>query len=163
MGEQHRYEFIDLAKGIAIILVVVYHFGDVVLTGSSKLNLMFLDFRMPLYYVLSGLFFSQYSGIGEFMVKKTNKLLIPFVFFYLLASLLLIIKEWILGIPFDFSRLNFVKYEHVSCNGPLWLLLSLFECGVIFYFLVNLSKPFKKYAPVVLAASSLLIGCSGFF
>ena len=41
-------------------------------------------FRMPLYFILSGLFFKDYGGFKYFMVKKTNKLAIPWLFFFVL-------------------------------------------------------------------------------
>ena len=51
-----RIIFIDLAKGICITLVVLYHvFGDL---SGDVINMMTL-FRMPLYFVLSGLFFKS--------------------------------------------------------------------------------------------------------
>lgn len=65
-----RIEYIDLAKGICIMLVVLLHvFGDMSGTVIKIMNL----FRMPLYFVLSGLFFKQYEGFYSFLKKKTNK------------------------------------------------------------------------------------------
>ena len=47
-----RIEFVDLAKGICILLVVLLHvFGDMSGVVIKIMNL----FRMPLYFVLSGL------------------------------------------------------------------------------------------------------------
>ena len=75
-----RIEYIDLAKGICIMLVVLLHvFGDMSGTVIKIMNL----FRMPLYFVLSGLFFKQYEGFYSFLKKKTNKLLIPFLFTFI--------------------------------------------------------------------------------
>lgn len=72
-----RIEFVDLAKGICISLVVLFHvFGDL---SGDVIQLMNL-FRMPLYFVLSGLFFKTYDGLIPFIKKKTNKLLITFFF-----------------------------------------------------------------------------------
>lgn len=36
--------------------------------------------RMPLYFILSGLFFKDYGGFLNLLVKKANKILIPFLF-----------------------------------------------------------------------------------
>lgn len=48
-----RIEFIDLAKGICILLVVQIHvYGD---TSYTFFNAMTI-FRMPLYFFLSGIF-----------------------------------------------------------------------------------------------------------
>ena len=70
-----RIEFIDLAKGICIILVVVGHVGvNIAIPGLEQV-------RMPLYFMLSGLFFKNYGGGEYFFIKKVNKILIPFIFF----------------------------------------------------------------------------------
>lgn len=83
MGQ--RIEFIDLAKGICILLVVSLHvFGA---TVSGKYIGITNMFRMPLYFLLSGLFFKTYGGILPFFKKKTNKLLIPFVCSYIFVIL----------------------------------------------------------------------------
>ena len=62
---KERIEYIDLAKGICILLVVLDHiagyryFSD----GNYPMNDIFEQTRMPLYFILSGLFFKDYGGI----------------------------------------------------------------------------------------------------
>lgn len=81
---EQRIEFIDLAKGFCILLVILAHvFGD---TSGTFIEMMDV-FRMPLYFILSGLFFKTYGGIFPFFKKKTNKLLIPFICSYLFIIL----------------------------------------------------------------------------
>ena len=76
-----RIVFVDLAKGICICLVVLLHvYGE---SAGSAFEIMNM-FRMPLYFVLSGLFFKPYSGFISFTKKKVNKLLIPFLITYLI-------------------------------------------------------------------------------
>ncbi len=59
---QKRIEFIDLAKGICILLVITVH--------VTSFNVPVIQsMRMPLYYILSGLFFKDYGGLGQ-LVKK---------------------------------------------------------------------------------------------
>ena len=77
-----RIEWIDLAKGICILLVVFYHVA-ICLHIDYPLSTQIASFRMPLYFILSGLFFKQYEGFVGFLKRKTNKLLIPFLFFLL--------------------------------------------------------------------------------
>ena len=71
-----RYENIDFMKGICILLVVAAHI-DMPLLSHPCFSL----FRMPLYYFLSGIFFSRYDGIKTFLTKKINNLIIPYLFF----------------------------------------------------------------------------------
>ena len=51
-----RIEYIDLAKGLCILLVVYFHAASFV-SVSSGLDKMMRSFRMPLYFFLSGFFF----------------------------------------------------------------------------------------------------------
>ena len=79
--EKQRIEYIDLAKGLCISLVVLYHIHCFETTTETALQF----FRMPLYYFLSGIFFKEYGGLAIFSIKKVNKLIIPFLFFFLVA------------------------------------------------------------------------------
>ena len=125
---QKRIEFIDLAKGICIILVVIGHCG-------APINIPGLEIvRMPLYFILSGLFFKDYGGGYNFFIKKTNKILIPFLFFYLVGC------AGYYGIKFfapqllitSASGLFDVFNNRQFFNGPIWFLLCLFWCNIIF-------------------------------
>lgn len=75
----NRVEWIDTAKGICILLVVLHHCSQM-MHEPYLFSRDVLTFRMPLYFILSGLFFKYYSP-KVFFVKKTNKLLAPYVFF----------------------------------------------------------------------------------
>ncbi len=126
---KQRIGFIDLAKGVCIILVVVRH-CHVPVDRIPGLESM----RMPLYFVLSGLFFKDYGGWVNFLVRKTNKLLVPFLFWYLLGCAFYyaasLVKPGILnGTPHGILDL-FVSRSVL--NFPIWFLLALFWCNVLF-------------------------------
>ena len=165
---KQRIEFIDLAKGICIILVVLFHicsYYNVSLPASH----FFRAFRMPLYFFLSGFFFKTYSGIGEFIKKKTNKLLVPFVFFYLTLSVLLSIFLYrYLGVVIEKA----VNFDFFTCltefairenfpNSPLWFLLCLFEVNILFYICYLIGNHWQKNQVVFLIGISLIIGYFG--
>ena len=75
--DKKRIEYIDLAKGVCILLVVFAHIHPD-LTRYSW-GVFFDSFRMPLYFFLSGIFFKRYSGIQEFAIKKVNNLSFSFM------------------------------------------------------------------------------------
>lgn len=60
--EKQRIEYIDLAKGLCISLVVLYHIHCFETTTETALQF----FRMPLYYFLSGIFFKEYGNLALF-------------------------------------------------------------------------------------------------
>lgn len=126
---QDRIEFIDLAKGVCILMVVAVHCGlPITLPGC-------LNLRMPLYFILSGLFFKTYDGFGDFIRRKTNKILVPFLFFYLLAYVIFYVANWIAPgiIRTDASGILDVFTQRQYFNGPIWFLICLFWANIYFY------------------------------
>ena len=89
MEEQlgRRIDFIDLTKGLCIMLVVMMHVGGAFdgLADGPVLS----SFTMPLYFFVSGLFFKSYEGFAGFLLRKVDKLLVPFLVFYLGSFLLM--------------------------------------------------------------------------
>lgn len=140
----NRIAYFDLAKGICIILVVLFHFQE--LYGISLPTDKYFDIvRMPLYFFLSGFFFKTYEEFLFFFKRKIDRLLIPFIFFYLTTSVILpIIANHSLGIHFntgsDWSNIYaFLTYSTFP-NYPLWFLWALMIINVIFYFIALLCK-----------------------
>lgn len=158
-----RIDFIDLTKGVCIILVVMSHIGGAFeqLDRDSMLSC----FRMPLYFFISGVFFKSYEGLSGFVVRKINKLIIPFLFFYLSAFLLKYIVWKIMPgvfvMPVSWKELLLVFQGHdlIKFNPPIWFLLALFHCNVLFYLVHYLRD---KHLTLMFAVT-LLIGCAGFY
>ena len=126
---KERIEFIDLAKGICILLVVMLHtFGEL----SGEFIHITGFFRMPLYFILSGLFFKTYDGFFPFLRKKTNKLIIPFLSAYLVGvlSIFLLNKDFYAGN----GRLG------LGLEGACWFLLCLFWVNSLFNLLYYVCK-----------------------
>lgn len=91
--------------------------------------------RIPIYIFLSGLFFSTYDSFKEFVVKKANRYIIPFCFFFIISLPLL---QWY------YHKLNYLEFKVFVCdilvncnvtqlNGPLWFLLLLAWLSIISY------------------------------
>lgn len=135
-----RVDFIDLAKGFCIILVVLSH-----VCGSTAWY--FLDvmniFRMPLYFVLSGLFFKSYGSFFVFVKKKTNKLLIPFLSVYLFvvlpSSFLIYHRYGSVDNIYDFFFAHFGRL-YLGIDGAAWFLLCLLFMNLIFYLIYLIAK-----------------------
>ena len=144
-----RIEYIDLAKGICILLVVFFHVS-LHYHLSLSFDTVIRSFRMPLYFILSGLFFKPYEGFGGFLRRKTNKLLIPFLFFYLIS----VIMMTALSTHTFWYWLGSFIYREEFDNVPIWFLFCLFEVNVIFYSLTLLSQ--KTNHP----KGSLLVFCA---
>lgn len=127
--EKQRIEFIDLAKGICIIWVILWHINilPMYIPGLNSV-------RMPLYFILSGLFFKTYGSFVNLAIKKINKILIPFLFFYILGYIIFYSIDCILPglIKTDATSIFDVFTQRQYFNGPIWFLLSLFWANIIF-------------------------------
>lgn len=159
-----RIEYVDLAKGICIMLVVFTHILQLYKDLGLKMPLedTFRAFRMPLYFFLSGLFFKSYGGFGCFALRKFNKLLVPFLFFHLLSFAFYMWVLPSLGIKppmhMGYKALwAFLTSDRMLPNGPLWFLLCLFWVNLFFFAIHALAhKLCKRDAHKV----AFLMGCS---
>lgn len=158
-----RIDFVDLTKGICIILVVMAHVGG----AFEKLDnySMIACFRMPLYFFISGIFFKSYEGFFGFLIRKINKLIVPFLFFYL-AAFLLKYAIWKVApgafrLPVYWSELlvAFEGHDLIKFNPPIWFLLALFNCSILFYIIHFLRDKNIK----LMFAATLLIGAAGYY
>ncbi len=147
---KRRIQFIDLAKGVCIIMVVLFHAG-ILTPGTPLLS----NLRMPLYFFLSGLFFKTYGSTANFVVKKVNKIIVPLIFFYVVAELVCCVR---LVTIHDYGWQGL--FEHItkfdlSCNIPLWFLMCLFVTNLIFCLLRRLLKNEIAFSFAVVACALL--------
>ncbi len=168
MPTKPRIEYLDLAKGLCITLVVLYHI-TISYHAEMPMAHVFRAIRLPLYFFLSGCFFKQYNGFFDFLKRKTNKLLIPFVFWFLFISVIIAYIYGQLGIPV-FTRhpisplYSFRKLYHETnfVNLPIWFLLCLFEINIIFYLIHSLAyKFFKRRQTLAICLLSMMLGAVG--
>ncbi len=147
-SEKPRIEFIDLAKGICILLVVLMHCGFT--KGLPLLGAL----RMPLYFILSGLFFKDYGSLFNLIIKKTNRLIIPLMFF---ASIELLIISFQTPLSIlDNIALPFIKPGIM--NFPTWFLLCLFWVNIFYYFIHT--KCHKIYTKIIFVTLLGFIGAT---
>ena len=152
-----RIEYIDLAKGICIFLVVLNHetyYYHIEYPFQEVLN----SFRLPLYFILSGLFFKEYGGFVDFCIRKTNKLLVPFVAFFILTCLLqnLIFNGEMGGV---FFVRELLLHERLHYNYAIWFLPCLFEVNILFYLLQkHLGTKLLCLASLVIGICSIMLG-----
>lgn len=148
-----RKEYIDLAKGICIIFVMSEHIAHNTILSSPYIT----SFRMPFYFFICGLFISTKYSYKHFAIKKVNALLIPFLFFSLIA----LFNDIILSI-FNISNITIsnifrtIISPYTCINGPLWFLICLFWGYMMFYFLEK--KIHKSHIRSLLIFSISIIG-----
>lgn len=161
--QNRRIDFIDLTKGLCIILVVMMHVGGAFdgLASGRALS----SFTMPLYFFVSGLFFKSYEGFKGFFLRKVDKLLVPFVVFYVGSFLLMYAISKVMPgtfrLPVRWTELLLVFRDHelIRFNPPIWFLIALFNCNMLFYLVHYLRS---RHIGAMFAVT-LLIGAAGFW
>ena len=168
MPSKPRIEYLDLAKGFCIILVALFHI-TIAYHAEMPVAHVFRAIRLPLYFFLSGCFFKPYNGWFDFLKRKTNKLLIPFIFWFLLISILVAYIYGQLGIPVFTQKpisllysLRKLYHNAYFINYPIWFLLCLFETNILFYLVHTVAHRFFLYRQtLVTCILSLLFGVVG--
>lgn len=138
MSKVNRIEWVDLLKGIAILWLIVYHMHVFEWMRSP----------VPVFFFLSGLFFSEGMSFSSFVGKKAKALLVPLAFFFVLGVAASALKCLIQGESYAFPPLwlfaTMIPADADISNplgvGAIWFLLSLFEIYIIYYALRRVSK-----------------------
>jgi len=148
-----RIEHIDIAKGISITLVVLLHskLGEYVPNGPMSM------FRMPIFFFLSGVFFSAGIGPKTFLWKKADALLKPyFVTLFALLAHSVMVNNGTFAEPFAGILYG---NSHTIPWGPLWFLTHLFSVYCVSYFIyryTNFSQLSFSTKSLILAVTLLI-------
>lgn len=149
----NRIEWIDTAKGIAIILVVLGH----IIFPKSLLNKFICSFHMPLFFMLSGLFVVKHlnTDFTTHFSNRFKRLMIPYLIFglFLLAPFYWIYFHFIIPtgqIPLlqrwlaQLIGLNCDWGEEWRCS--LWFLPCLFCADLMVWSIWKYVYRYRYYA-----------------
>ncbi len=156
---KNRIEFIDIAKGFTILIIVLTHtYGD---SGGSVLEVLSI-FKVPTFFALSGLFFKTYDSLSTFFRKKCNQLIIPLIFTVFFLSLPWnILLELHAGNSLIINNLVFMpgtnRFNFGMAPGA-WFVLCLLFIESFFYLL----SVFFRGNIYVLSFVSLFAGITGY-
>lgn len=158
-----RIESIDIIRGITILLVVLAHSPEN-FTGHSVLK----NFRMPLFFIVSGYLFSfiKYNqNFGLLIQDKIRTLIIPYFSFALLGGLLWSFKHFFIDHDFSLAELLYGIFnangEFIKGNTPIWFLNCLFFSTIFLYMVLHFTHKLNKLWIQILIC--LLLGVSGSF
>lgn len=166
-----RIDWVDFAKGITIILVIVGHTLSVGKAAKIIQGAIF-SFHMPLFFILSAITFHFSNSIEEFInsTKKALKhLLIPALFIYLFRTLIIIVQNPILLTDLAFWKSKVLTLlfasgvdltignTKINAIGIPWFLFALFLGRTIFDF-VQLNCKGRKALLLILSSIMASIG-----
>lgn len=135
-----RIEWLDFAKGVAIFLVGFGHYLEM-LNATDKLiinvYIFIYSFHMPLFFMLSGMSFSdeKYSDFCKFVKNKFLRIMIPAYVFVGIDNIVFLLRNK--HIDYSAKRILRTLLQFRTTNlGCYWFLPSLF-CALVIMWLVH--------------------------
>ena len=149
--ERQRLQYIDTAKGICMLMLIFGHVG--ILPDYYVLYY----FSLPVFFVLSGFFLKTGVGGWSFLKNRVNKLLVPFLFFYLVSYILFYIGMSLAPdiMSTEARGLMDMFTQRQWFNGPIWYLLCLFWSSLWLYLICRITTRVDLQALVVLCIGSI--------
>lgn len=148
--KQNRYNWVDYLRGVVILLVVYHHTylgiqrsGIKVPVSIADANMIFYSFRMPLFFIVSGIFTSLSLGakpVKDLVWVKFDKLLYPyFIWAFLQVTLQIFLSGYTNSNrgPQDYL---YILYQPKQID-QFWYLPALFNATMVFIFIKTKVKP----------------------
>ena len=141
---ENRIHYIDVLKGLGIIIVVLAHMNTMPQVGGY-----FYLFHMPLFFFISGLLLSleKYSTYNSFVISRIKQLYIPYVVFYLLLYIYWVVIE---------RPMRFLKMSQLDAfwglfwgtdssywiypGGVMWFVIAFFSLELIVFPIIKWCK-----------------------
>jgi len=166
---RRRFACVDLAKGIGIVLVVLWHYGPEKLGSdrwwpdffSSAAGVVF-KFHMPLFMFLSGFLFTWdaaraapfWGAYWEHLGKKSLRLLLP----YLSVSLVYVVLKLTAQRFFAYHPITWETAWNALVNplgGPATLLWFIYCLMIVFAVFPLVQRLVRRDLPLVLLSLGL--------
>lgn len=151
--QRNRYNWVDYLRGVVILLVVYHHTylglqksGLPVPASIADANIVFYSFRMPLFFIISGIFTNRsltYKTTRDLAWVKFDKILYPyFIWAFLQVSLQIILSN------FTNSERTYHDYFYILYQprqlDQFWYLPALFNATMVFIFIKTRLQPKKS-------------------
>lgn len=161
--EKRNFKYLDVARGIALSLVVTSH--------ANGVNLYLIYYFIQIFFIISGYVYRPGRSYGENIKKKASRVLEPYFFYSILLWIFYAIirrnKDEILHSLFGviYSRFYFYKVGTMEdpislldiANGAMWYLTAFFVTSLIFHLIADKCLASRK---VMLAWTVVLLGVS---
>lgn len=166
MSDKRRIPWLDHARGLGIVLVVLAH-ALATAEDNGRLYSVIYSFHMPLFFVLSGL--ARGMKPDENLVSTARKLaqtlLVPFAFFglvtlcyYILLQKAVAHEFLTLGqIALAAARIFYGVGEWMPINSPLWFFPCMFVTMLLSLALVRLIGSRPAFVTTAIAAVAIMV------
>lgn len=156
--KNNRLVYIDVAKGILILLVVLGH----VLAGSNIVTKVMIrainSFHVPAFFAISGFLVKEESvrkcSFLDFLIKKIKRLFLPYLVFELFAAIIQTLFLMPPSVDIWGIVTNILTGRCYAFAD--WFLVALFFSEIILYWIVKYLSP-RWHIPLLIAFIALAV------
>ncbi len=149
--ETKRLSFIDALRGFGIFCITFGH-----AKSCMPLKMYIYSFHVPLFFLISGyLFNGNKQPIGTYIKKKTMALLVPFLMWDVLSSVIDLL--WKADFKETIKAMLTINGE-LCWNSPIWFLLVLYFTDVLYALIMKLNDSiYCKLSVLVLSVVAMVL------
>jgi fucose 4-O-acetylase-like acetyltransferase len=139
--QKSRLAWVDYLRGIAIVLVVYRHVllgiqnsGMTLPPAYLNANIMFFSFRMPLFFILSGIFISSSlakKSLGRIIYSKFELLLYPYIIWSVIQITIQIFASRYTNSDRTAFDYIYILYQPKQID-QFWYLPALFNSTIVY-------------------------------
>lgn len=135
----HRVIYIDIIKGILLLLICLSHFGNIPDYLKPIIGLTPM-YYVPFFFFISGYLFKTDIAFKDHFAKKIRTLLIPYLFF----SLSFVALDWNTYLDFELIKSQFFNIFILGKGAfkasPLYFVNLLFFTSIISFYIIKISN-----------------------
>ena len=149
---KQRLTYIDIARAIGILFVVLGHINQFYRDSQgieySQILIFIYAFHMPLFFILSGILFSEKTfrnlSFFDFLIKKVKGLVVPYLFLDITAGLygVVVSSEIKISSIVEVVKNTLTIHCNVSAN---WFISALFIGEIFLYFFLKYYRSMYRY------------------
>lgn len=156
MSTGKRVKYIDIARGIAILCIILGHFG------VYEVDRVVFTFHVPIFYIITGYFLSKKYELKTFVKDKVRTLLVPYgitcvamVLFGMMfatffqESVLEVAKKWIAASIYG-SGVPYTEPFEIHKIGAIWFLWASFWGSIFLRIALQMKKKVRLLFMIVL-------------
>lgn len=137
-----RVEYIDLAKGFAILALILSHTNP-----GESINTWIFGFHMPIFFIVGGILLAMKNGkkplsfdsIPKLLKRRCHNLLLPYVIFCLALTLFYGIMSFLAGEGFAVEN-NLIRTFAFQGIDSLWFIPCYFWSELISTIILSLRR-----------------------
>lgn len=152
-----RIDWIDLAKGISIILIIFAHNLEWYSSGTGyKTGVLpiIYSFHVPIFFFCSGFLFKVKDNFLVFLKKRAKSMLLPYFTFSVCFVIFNFIKIYIFKSQDDVNIIEtIISLATQNHYNVLWFILVLFFVEIVAYFVVKTVNSNHKFTGIWLVMS----------